>query len=107
ALVSGGPSAIDQIDLIRKFEHVIACGSAGDWLIGQGIVPTYCVIFDPAVDHARFYKEATRGVTYLVSSTCDPSVFDQLADCDVRVWHPFDDLPGELYDNEPRVGGGS
>lgn len=107
ALVSGGPSAIEQIDLIRKFEHVIACGSAGDWLIGQGIVPTYCVIFDPSADHARFYKEQMRGVTYLVASTCDPSVFDHLAGCDVRIWHPFDDLPSELYDNEPRVGGGS
>lgn len=107
ALVSGGPSALDQIDLIRKFEHVIACGSAGDWLIDQGIVPTYCVIFDPADDHARFYKEQMRGVTYLVSSTCDPSVFDRLAGCDVWVWHPWDDLPSELYDNEPRVGGGS
>lgn len=107
ALVSGGPSAIEQIDLIRKFEHVIACGSAGDWLMAQGIVPTYCVAFDPGDDHARFYKEATRGITYLVASTCDPSLFDHLARCDVRIWHPFDDLGAEFYNNEPRVGGGS
>ena len=107
AVVSGGPSAVDQLDLIRKFDTVIACGSAHDWLVGHGIVPTYCVIFDPKDDHARFYKEPLRGVTYLVASTCDPSVFDALAPFDVRVWHPWDDLPNELYNDEPRVGGGS
>lgn len=107
AVVSGGPSAVDQLDMIRKFDTIIACGSAHDWLVGHQIVPTYCVIFDPKDDHARFYKEPLQGVTYLVSSTCHPSVFDALTGFDVRIWHPYDDLPFELYNNEPRVGGGS
>ena len=107
ALVSGGPSAVEHLETIRKFETVVACGSAHDWLVGHGIVPAYCVIFDPKDDHARFYKEPMRGVTYLVASTCHPSVFDALAQCEVRIWHPFDDLPHVLYNNEPRVGGGS
>jgi len=107
ALVSGGPSAADSLNLIRKFPVVMACGSAGPWLLSQGIVPAYQVIFDPSEGHARFYQEADGRPIYLVASTCNDAVFEYLAGCDVRLWHPFDDVPEEIYRYEPRVGGGS
>jgi len=106
ALVSGGPSAADQVETIRKFEIVIACGSAYGWLIDHDVVPEYCVIFDPGADQARFYKGPHPGTFFLVASTCDPSVFDALDGCKAYIWHPFDDLP-QLHDGEPMVGGGS
>lgn len=107
ALVSGGPSSAHYLDGIRQFEVVVACGSSCRWLVENGITPTYCVIFDPGADQARFYAGLPDPIRFLVASTCDPSVFEALSGRDVHVWHPFDDLPWELYGGEPRVGGGS
>lgn len=107
ALVSGGPSAADFLDDIRGHETVIACGSAGDWLVGNGVEPTYCVAFDPGKDHAKFYRKRPPNTIYLVSSTCDPSVFDTLDGCDVHLWHPWDDIDEAVFDYEPRINGGS
>lgn len=107
ALVSGGPSLAQQLDQVRSFETIVSCGSVYGYLIDRGITPKYAVIFDCGPDHARFYRQTSPDVCYLVASTCDPAVFDLLADCNVRVWHPYDDLPEELYGAEPRVGGGS
>lgn len=89
ALVSGGPSAFADLETIRGFDTVVACGSCHDWLIGHGIVPKYCVVFDPTPGHARFYRHPHPDVTYLVAVTCDPAVFTALGGADVRVWYPF------------------
>jgi len=108
ALVSGGPSAGENLDKIREFKTVFACGSVHDWLITQGIIPKYCVIFDPGPAHAMFYRRPQADVTYLVCATCDPAVFDVLAGQRVHVWAPYDDTPDELYgEGTPRVNGGS
>jgi len=108
ALVSGGPSARTAIAAIAKHRNLFACGSVHDWLVGEeGIIPKYCVIFDPGPAHWQFYLAPHRAVIYLVSSTCDPAVFDALEGQRVHTWHPFDDTPAELYGAQPRVGGGS
>lgn len=107
AIVSGGPSLAGNINAVAKFDVVVACGSCHDYLIDNGIIPKYCVIFDPGADHARFYRNPQKDTIYLVSSTCAPEVFDDLAGLQVRVWHPFDDVPWDIYGAEPRIGGGS
>lgn len=107
AVVSGGPSLADQLSVIRQFPKIVACGSVHDYLVDKGIIPTHCVIFDPGEDHARFYQKAQDKTLYLVASTCSPSVFESLKGRQIRVWHPYDDIPMEVYGNEPRIGGGS
>lgn len=107
ALVSGGPSLASQLDLVRTFDIIIACGSAHDYLIEHGIIPTHCAIFDPGPHHAAVYRRPHPDVRYLISSTCDPAVFKKFERFAVFLWHPFDDLPETLYGGEPRIGGGS
>jgi hypothetical protein len=107
ALVSGGPSLSEQLPVIRQFAKIVACGSVHDYLIEKGIIPTHCVIFDPSEDHARFYRKPQAKTLYLVASTCSPPVFEALKGFQIRVWHPYDDVPQDIYGDEPRIGGGS
>jgi hypothetical protein len=107
AIVAGGSSLARELELVACFETVVACGSVHDHLVGEGIIPKYCVIFDPGAGHAGFYKNPQRGVIYLVSSTCDPAVFEALAGHCIHVWHPADDVDEEVYGGEHRIGGGS
>ncbi len=45
SILSGGPSLASQIADIKG--PVMACGSAHDFAVAQGVVPDYCVLLDP------------------------------------------------------------
>jgi hypothetical protein len=87
ALVGGGPSVALYLDKIREFDNVMACGSPHDYLMDQGIVPTYALCTDPAESTIRFYQKRSPDTLYMLASQCDPSMFEWLADYPVAMWH--------------------
>jgi hypothetical protein len=107
AILSGGPSLAGQVQDAKQFSTIFACGSAYEYAVSRGVTPTYCVVFDPSPEQARFFRGPHPATTFLVASCCDPAVFDALAAADVRLWHALDDLPAELFGHDARVGGGS
>lgn len=87
AIVGGGPSLKDNLELLRKFKYVMACGSVHDYLIEQGIIPTWTAVVDPDPLMARYLTKPSIFCKYLVSSQCDQEVFDILAHVPVVLWH--------------------
>lgn len=111
ALVGGGPSLNKTIADLRQFRTVVACGSAHDHLIENGIVPRYCVVADPDAIAADYIKKPHPSCTYLVASQCDDAVFDALKNYPVAVWHSggigTPEEQEKLFRKENAIGGGS
>lgn len=87
AIAGGGPSIKYTVDELRSFKQIIACGSSHDWLVDQGIKPTYTLILDPDPISANYLKKPQPTCNYLVASCCHPAVFDVLKDFPVTRWH--------------------
>ena len=85
AVVGGGPSLVDHLDELRKFRVIIAAGSVHDYLMEQGIIPTYCVVTDADSIMNNYMTKPSRDTTYLIASHCSPSTFDKLAAAGVHV----------------------
>ena len=90
---------------------VIAINSAIGYLIREGIVPKYAMIWDASPLCAAF-AEPHPDVTYLVGARCHPSVFERLEGCRMIVWHAGGDhniaeFLAEKQIMEPMVNGGS
>lgn len=87
AIVGGGPSVKTQIEKIKEFKTIIVAGSAHDWLIEQGIIPTYGVICDPDPVSINYYKKLDSEVTYLIATSCDPKIVEHFKDHSLVLWH--------------------
>lgn len=116
--VQGGPVSIVGSGPSLKWTYkdlvgdVLACNSAHDFLIEQGIVPKYAMIWDANPVIAKFVTKPHKGVKYLVASRCHPSVFEALQGYDVTVWHALgggdvEALLNQYGKQEPMVAGGS
>jgi hypothetical protein len=90
AIVAGGPSVVNDLETIRKGNgYVVAINGTHDWLQDNGITPDALILCDPTpllAEHCRHPNDTT---TYLISSCCDPSVFDALEGKRVVMWHPI------------------
>jgi uncharacterized Rossmann fold enzyme len=89
AVICSGPSLAENIETIRGFKKIISCSGAHDFLIKNGIIPTWHMETDPREHKSTFVKNPHRDVMYLIASCCHPKVFDNLAGHDVRLWHVF------------------
>lgn len=87
ALIAGGPSIEHYVDDIKQFKTTIACGSANDWAMKNGIIPTYAIICDPDPVSINYYTKLDTETKYLISSACDPKIFDHVKDYQVITWH--------------------
>lgn len=109
-LVGGGPSLKDNLQTLSKFKNIIVCGSAHDYLIEQGIIPTYAVVCDPDAISANYLTKNHQKVKYLVSTGCDDEVYNILKDKDIYIWHCYSDdalkRQAEIEPNFQAVGGG-
>lgn len=90
---------------------VMACNSAIGFLLDQGIVPKWAMIWD-AHPICEKFAVPHPDVTYLIGARCHPGVFERLADCRVVVWYAAGDhnIAQYMEDNqicEPMVNGGS
>lgn len=110
AIVGGGPSLAETMVELRTFQQIMACGSAHDYLVDQGIAPRYCVVLDPDPLTANYLKKPSPTCTYLVASQCDDAVFKALDGFPVATWHcagigvKADE--DEIFRKRPRIGGG-
>ena len=112
AIVGGGPSLKSQIEKLKKFEGVIyGAGTVHDYLIENGIVPTYHVVMDPDVETFEFIKKPHPEVTYLLASQCHQKTFDALKGYKILLWHSFNTVndegkPIHDFNYERAIGGG-
>lgn len=86
-----GPSLADNLDHLRTAAAgggiVISVSGAHDYLLANGIVPTYHIECDPRPHKTDNIAKGHPDVTYLLGSACHPSLFDRLEGSDIRLWH--------------------
>jgi hypothetical protein len=94
ALIGGGPSLKDQIEHIKSFPGpTVVCGSAHDYVISQGVRPTYAIVCDPDPLVIKYLQRVDFDTTYLIATCCDPGVFSYLhkQNAAIMKWHCFND----------------
>lgn len=103
-LIGGGPSIKAELDNIREFQRngfpIIACGSAHDYIVSQGIIPDYCTLCDPDPIMAEYIKRHNENTKYLVALSCHPCVFELLKDRQIYVWNCRSDEAAERLKEE-------
>ena len=108
SIVGGGPSLADTYQDLSGY--VVAINGSLKWLLDKGIVPYACGVLDPG-DHIAGTLVADPRVRFFVSSTCHPSVFEKLKDCNITLWHPggSDEINKAVFSRNPEAliaGGG-
>lgn len=88
AIVGSGPSVTDYLDELRSWPGEIwAVNGAYRFLLEQGIVAHAFVGLDPVAGLKEYVEVRNARTTFLLSSVCDPCVFDELSDAEVYLWH--------------------
>jgi uncharacterized Rossmann fold enzyme len=109
-LVASAPSVKGQLEVIKKMQAagapVVAIKGAHDWLIDNGVIPDYALAIDPQEHRIAFYKPH-KAVKYMIASQCHPAMFDNLAGCDVTLWHPYLTKGQNRPKNSMLIGGGT
>lgn len=110
ALVGGGPSLKKHIELLKTFDTILVCGSPNDYIMEQGVIPTYVAVCDPDAIMAKYLTKLDKRVTYLVASGCNDEVFRALEGQNVVLWHCHsDEYAKQMQEADPEyfgVGGG-
>jgi len=109
--VGSGPSMPAHLEEIRaeraQGRPILAVKGAHDFLCQHGIEPDLWICVDPR-DRAYLLKEANLHTTYLISSRCDPSIFDVLEGKHVIVIHAYaEEEHLSCFEGKFMVGGGS
>lgn len=81
---------------------VIAINSAISYLLDNGIVPKFGLLWDGTEVVEKFARPHPE-IIYLVASRCHPKVFERLKDCKVIVWHAAGDHNIADVMNDPEV----
>lgn len=108
-ICGAGPSLADSFHELEG--DVLACNSAINFLLDNGIVPRYAMIWDASPLLVNF-AVPHQNIIYLLASRCHTSVFDRLKECSQVIWHAGGDydIHGVLERNginEPMINGGS
>ena len=101
-------SHIEEIKKLNK-PIIVACGSVHDYLIENGIYPTYCVVCDPDPISAEYLKQNSNQTIYLIATQCDNAVFDRLKNKPIFMWHCYNEEFDKFLEIEKdfqAVGGG-
>lgn len=114
ALAGGGPSIKKELDNLRKFKTIIACGSSHDYLIKNDIIPTYCAVCDPDPIIINYLQLKHPEVKYLIASACHENIFKYLEGMQIILWHCHSpeignkifELEKEKNTNYEAIGGG-
>lgn len=110
SIVGSGPSIQYTHKHIKG--DILAINSAIGYLLDQGIVPKFAMIWDAAEICEKFAIPHPK-VTYLIGARCHPKVFERLKGCKVIVWHAGGDhniaklMVEKGLEREPMVNGGS
>lgn len=106
AIVAGGPSLRSTINELRGFRYVMTCGTAHDYVVEQGIKPTFAVHCDCAADLYAF-KHKQPDCQYLISTNVDPALARHLHDCPVLFWDAEDAVSPKALNGRKQIRGGS
>lgn len=87
-----GPSIKKTISLLRDQgaaadADVISVSGAHDFLLANGVVPTFHVECDPRAHKADNIAASHSDVKYLIASCVHPVLLDKLQGADVALWH--------------------
>ena len=114
-LVLGGPTLQENFpDLLEKRKNgmpVITINGSHKYCMAGGLVPSAMIMLDSREFNNRFVYPLVEDCKYFISSQCHPSVFDNLKDNQVWIWHCAGDdnfdLLKEVYgeDYYPIMGG--
>ena len=101
-------------DLLEKKKNgmpVVAVNGSYQYCIKNGLSPSGMIMLDSREFNNRFVLPLTEDCKYFISSQCHPSVFENLKDSKVWIWHCAGDdnfdLLKEVYGEEyyPIMGG--
>lgn len=106
-IVGGGPSLRGQVEDIRRRQAdgavIFSTNNTAQFLTDHSVSANYHIILDARQENAKFITGDDRaGRTHLISSQCDPEVFDRLASDDVIVWHPYTPVVLQEIIDDPR-----
>lgn len=86
AVVGGGPSLKQTIETLKRYMYVFACGSCHDFLIENGVIPTYTIVLDPSPIVNLYLKHVNKETIYLVSTQCCPETFEHLLSKGAKIY---------------------
>jgi len=114
-LVLGGPTLKETFpDLLEKRKNgmpVITVNGSHRYCMTNGLIPSAMIMLDSREFNNRFVYPLVEDCKYFISSQCHPSVFENLKDNKVWIWHCAGDdnfdLLKEVYGAEyyPIMGG--
>ena len=114
-IVLGGPTLKDTFpDLLEKRKNgmpVITVNGSHKYCMTGGLIPSGMIMLDSREFNNRFIYPLVEDCKYFISSQCHPSVFENLKDNKVWIWHCAGDdnfdLLKEVYgeDYYPVMGG--
>lgn len=88
AIVGSGPSVLTYLNELRSWSGEIwAVNGAYRFLLKQGIVAHAFVGLDPVPGLKEYVEVRDEKTAFLISSACDPCVFDELENAAVYLWH--------------------
>jgi len=114
-LALGGPTLKETFpDLLEKRKNgmpVITVNGSHRYCMTNGLIPSAMIMLDSREFNNRFVYPLVEDCKYFISSQCHPSVFENLKDSKVWIWHCAGDdnfdLLKEVYGSEyfPIMGG--
>ena len=114
-IVLGGPTLKETFpDLLEKRQNgmpVITVNGSHRYCMTGGLIPSAMIMLDSREFNNRFVYPLAEDCKYFISSQCHPSVFENLKDNKVWIWHCAGDdnfdLLKEVYGEEyyPIMGG--
>lgn len=106
AIVGGGPSLPSQIDKIKTFPNILVAGSAHDYLVSQGVTPSFALVCDASDSTIDYYRNPQFHTSYLLASQCSPALFDHLKDHKIAMWHFNGQVDEKHFQGERAIGWG-
>jgi hypothetical protein len=99
-ILGGGPSMKAELETIKQLRaegvKLITLNGAYNWAVENGLEPSAQIIVDARPFNARFVKPIVDGCKYLLSSQCDPSVFEGMPKDRTFMWHTSTDMIKDL-----------
>jgi len=104
AIVLGGPTLKKTFpDLLEKRQNgmpVITVNGTHKYCMTGGLIPSAMIMLDSREFNNRFVYPLVEECKYFISSQCHPSVFENLKDNKVWIWHCAGDDNFDLLEEE-------
>jgi len=99
-ILGGGPSMAAFEEEIKQNRadgvKLLTLNGAYNWAVRHGITPSAQIVVDARAFNARFVDPVVDGCKYLISSQCDPSVFENLPKDRTFIWHTSAEMISDI-----------